>query len=217
MLLFHNYLRAPFIAPGRRNRKVHWNRPLHRAVNSLGKFEKEDWRRALWLPESLRQFYPRWNNQFSPGGGSGCGCCDGSGILCPNCTSDTTDTYQVDLGTFSNDECTNCADYDNTSWIVTRGVFTGGFPADCTYGYTTGGSTACAETSIRLRMNGGGASDLLTLTIPDNIPQTGGFIAWIGGSTNNDCGNWNLHEFVFSSNTSNACDSTGDSCFVTAL
>lgn len=68
-------LRAPFIAPGRRNRKVHWNRPLSRAIAMLGKYEQEDLRRAMWLPESLRGFYPKCNNQFSPGGGSDCGCC----------------------------------------------------------------------------------------------------------------------------------------------
>lgn len=117
MLLLPREHRAPFIAPGRRNRKVHWNRPLHRAINSLGKFEKEDWRRSLWLPESLRQFYPRWNNQFSPGGGSGCGCCGDEETP----TVETTCTACCASGVFpqfltvnisvsgTDGVCTNCA------------------------------------------------------------------------------------------------------------
>lgn len=72
MISLPNYLRAPFIAPGRRNRKVHWNRALAKAIERLGNFEREDWRRALWLPNSLRSFYPKWAKKNNPG----CGCCE---------------------------------------------------------------------------------------------------------------------------------------------
>lgn len=121
------HLRAPFIAPGRRNRKVHWNRPLSRAIASLGKFEREDWRRALWLPESLRGFYPKWNNQFSPGGGSGCGCCGGytgDCVTVDQCLPDgLATTAEITLPFFAASP-SYCADLEGT-YIMTMIDFFG--------------------------------------------------------------------------------------------
>jgi len=73
MLALPQYARAPFIAPGRRNRKVHWNRALAKAIQSLGNYEREDWRQSLWLPKALLGFYPKW---FASKNKAGCGCCD---------------------------------------------------------------------------------------------------------------------------------------------
>jgi hypothetical protein len=82
MLIVPKDFRAPLFVPGRRNRRVHWNRTLSRAMASLGSFEREDYYRGTLRPWSLRQFFPAWNNQFSPGGGSGCGCCEGDTPTC---------------------------------------------------------------------------------------------------------------------------------------
>ena len=96
MLILPHEHRAPFIAPGRRNRKVHWNRSLSKAIAALGKSEREDWRRALWLPESLRAFYPKWNNQFSPSGDA-CGCCS-TGDPCALVSDDFDRANSTNLG-----------------------------------------------------------------------------------------------------------------------
>lgn len=82
------YFKAPFVAPGRRNRKVLWDRPFHRVMASLGRYEMEDWRRGMWLPKAVRLFHPRFNNQFSPGrecGGTNCGCDSAGTYVCGNC------------------------------------------------------------------------------------------------------------------------------------
>ena len=89
MLIVPSDFRAPLFVPGRRDRRVRWNRPLSRAIAMLGRFEREDYYRGSIRPWSLRQFFPAWNNQFSPGGGSDCGCCDGGDIPC----SDVVDCF----------------------------------------------------------------------------------------------------------------------------
>jgi hypothetical protein len=71
-LILPDYARAPLIVPGRRDRKVYWNRALSKAIDSLGTFEREDWRSAKWLPKSLRGFYPKW---FASKNKAGCTCC----------------------------------------------------------------------------------------------------------------------------------------------
>jgi len=213
------HLRAPFIAPGRRNRKVHWNRPLSRAIASLGKFEQEDWRRALWLPESLRGFYPKWNNQFSPGGGSDCGCCGSSGVFCASCTTPVTDTYQIDFGNFTDHRCTNCnEDYSGQSYIVS---FVSGGPSDpCIFRYTEG-SGACSDLTVQMIMNGGGAADQVTHNLVHGGPSGISANQWLGASTDSDCGGWNLHQFDWSTGPTFglfqvAC-AASDPCFATAL
>jgi hypothetical protein len=124
MLVVPQDFRAPLFVPGRRNRRVHWNRPLSRAIAMLGRFEREDYYRGSIRPWSLRQFFPAWNNQFSPGGGSGCGCCDGGPDPCTgieDCFGGTLPSEaEVDLSPFSNtghSDCIYCADLEAT-WIL---------------------------------------------------------------------------------------------------
>ena len=65
--------RAPLIIPGRRHRKVHWNRERSRAIAALGKYEREDWHRGLTWPQGLfglaEKYFAKKNNP-------GCTCCD---------------------------------------------------------------------------------------------------------------------------------------------
>lgn len=118
--------RAPFIAPGRRNRRVHWNRALTKAMESLGKYEREDWGRANWLPPSLRGFYPKFSHYP-------CGdCCGDSPDPCEDvddCYGGTSPTEsEVDVPAFANNghaSCTNCAAIEGT-YVLTpfgSGVF----------------------------------------------------------------------------------------------
>jgi len=107
-LVLPDYARAPLFIPGRRNRKVRWNRALSKAIESLGTFEREDWRRAKWLPKSLRGFYPKW---FASKNKAGCTCCSESDpcVDCEDCLGGGTySDCEVDVPAFTDNHCTDC-------------------------------------------------------------------------------------------------------------
>lgn len=171
MLTLPQYARAPFVAPGRRNRKVHWNRALTKAIESLGSYEREDWRQSLWLPKALRGFYPKW---FASKNKAGCGCCDSIDpcTTVDECFGGTSPTEaEVDLPAFANTghpDCTNCAAIEGT-WILpysSPGVFS--------Y-LDSPSSVVCGPTSS--------LTITLSLTCVDNQCQVQGFVIvnWGGG------------------------------------
>lgn len=134
--------RAPFVAPGRRNRRVFWNRPLSRVIASLGKFEQEDWRRAQWFPKSLRQFYPKWMNKFTPGGS--CVCCGGFDPCtdCEDClTGGPYPDCEVDVPAFTDDDCADCELIEGT-YILSP------FGSQCSWFYQDSDSGVCGPLSV---------------------------------------------------------------------
>lgn len=208
--------RAPFIAPGRRNRRVHWNRDLSRAMAALGIFERQDFQRGLILPASLRNF-PQFNNQFSPGGGSGCGCCGGGGD--PDCTEFTSvcaDEYQIDFTTFGNNGCPNCdSDFSDTSYIVTRVPFNPIIGACHWNYYGSGDNCQLADAldsfpGVQLELNG-------TAAAVHMLVVTGGArMLWEPVVVNYNCASWNLEQFDDNTPSNLACFPC-PTCYVTAL
>jgi hypothetical protein len=128
------YFKAPFVAPGRRNRKVLWDRPFHRVMASLGRYEMEDWRRGMWLPKAVRLFHPRFNNQFSPGrecGGTNCGCNPAGTYVCGNCVGlEGPASFELDISGVTlkgGETCSGCSNANTVAICDYFMTFTCGF------------------------------------------------------------------------------------------
>lgn len=134
MLILPADFRAPFFAPGRRNRRVLWDRPLSRAIASLGTFERQDWRHGLHFPKGLFGLtQANFAKKHTPGCGSGANCCAG---LCHICSGSTPDDMQVDLGTIADGTCTGCVATFSGATVILAGL--AGF---CVYSYNWPSST----------------------------------------------------------------------------
>jgi hypothetical protein len=211
-----NIAKAPFFAPGRRNQPVHWNRALSKAIASLGKYETEDWRRAMWLPKSLRGFYPKWNNKFSPG--AGCTCCGGGAGCLNTCVGEIPAQFQVDIGTVGNGTCSDCASMlSGQSFIVD--FFTNP-DLPCWYTYTFPFLDICLPTS---------GNTELWLQLPDvsavfiqvqlhDIDSSNDDILWFRGVGDGSiaCTDISGLDIPFFSITGGVCTGT-PTCTITAL
>lgn len=207
-------LRAPFIAPGRRNRKVHWNAALSKAIRGLGRYEREDWRRGLVFPSGLfgltRNYLAKKNNP-------GCGCCGAD--ECENCLGDRPDSYEVTISGYANGTCTTCAAWDGT-YVCDSFTASAG---SCVWVYDIGG-TNCSGFSDLVSVEVRSLSNAL-LEVWRSTYGSGSF--WFGYWQNNygvkadgfyvDCMNLTAESVAFNSiNAGGACTGT-PTCTVTTL
>lgn len=206
----NSIIRAPFIAPGRRNRKVVWDRSLSRIVASLGRFEREDWRGGLFLPRPFRE-WPQFNNQFSPGGGSGCGCC-GETLICGPC-SQSPDEFEAVVGTITNGTCTDCVTaFSGQTYILPLGFASAG---ECIWSISVGTSGVCATFPISTIIGVRSLGSAFGFGIANSL--SGLDMRWNDTfSPGTDCTAFSSQPLPHLSSTSR-CDGSADPCLITAL
>lgn len=197
--------RAPFIAPGRRNRKVYWNRPLTKAMEQLGEHEREDFRRGVWLPKSLRMFYPKWNNRFSPG--RSCDDCACGEDPCNGCST-APEEIEATLASIANDFCPDCTTFLNDTFILARDHDT----SSCIWRYSDAGAVCFFGGGIDFQLFIGGG--FAKLSVGNDIVLFGEWQTTV--SDPHDCAAISGLDLPFLSDDV-YCDCSSSTCTLTAL